>query len=174
MSDDRRPRRGSQPEQGNVRPTSVRDLLMSGLAGGIAGWLVVKIADTVDATPPQVPWSAPIALLLAAAFVGILAWRTHQQIQVRHERPESSTAVALLVLGKASAMAGVAVAVGYLGFALHFIDRIDVSAPRERVIRAGVAIVAGVVLCVAGLLLERACKVPPGKDEDPSDTSATD
>lgn len=163
-----------RPDEGNVRPTSIRDLLMAALAGGIAGWLIVRIAQAADLTPPQVPWSAPFALLAAAAFVGVLAWTTHQQIQVRRERPESSRAVALLVLGKASAIAGIAVAFGYFGFAVNFVNRMEVSSPRERVIRAGVAILAGIALCLAGLLLERACKVPPGKDDETSTDSTTD
>jgi hypothetical protein len=73
--------------------------------------------------------------------------------------------VAFLVLGKASALAGAAVAGGYLGFALMFLTRVDASTPRDRVIRSAVAVVAGVALAVAGLRLERACKVP-GLDDD--------
>jgi hypothetical protein len=47
-----------------------------------------------------------------------------------------------------------------------FLTRLDAAAPRDRVIRSAVAIVAGVVLCIMGLLLERACKVPLEPDED--------
>jgi hypothetical protein len=46
-----------------------------------------------------------------------------------------------------------------------FLTRLDASAPRDRVIRSAVAVVAGIVLCVMGLLLERACKVPTEPDE---------
>ena len=41
----------------------------------------------------------------------------------------------------------------------------NAAAPRDRVIRSALAIVAGVVLCVMGLLLERACKVPTEPDD---------
>ena len=51
------------------------------------------------------------------------------------------------------------------GSPLMFVTRLDAAAPRDRVIRSAVAIVAGVVLCVMGLLLERACKVPTEPDE---------
>ena len=117
-------------------------------------------ANAFDLIPPEVPWTAPIGLILAAALVGALAYLTHQRIQVRRERIEPSRAVAFLVLGKASALAGALVAGGYFGFALMFLGRLDADAPRERVIRSAVAIVAGIALCIAGLLLERACKVP--------------
>ena len=95
-----------------------------------------------------------------------MAYATHQRIQVRRERIEPQRAVAFLVLGKASALAGALVAGGYLGFALMFLTRLDAAAPRDRVIRSAIAVVAGIVLCVMGLLLERACKVPTEPDDD--------
>ena len=79
---------------------------------------------------------------------------------------EPRRAVAFLVLGKASALAGALVAGGYLGFALNFLTRLDAASPRDRVIRSAVAVVAGIALMVGGLLLERACKVPGSDDED--------
>lgn len=151
---------------GSVTQTPVRALVVAAVFGGLAGWLVVVTANALDAVPPRIPWSAPIGLAVFAALVGVLAWTTHQRIQVRRERMEASRAVAFLVLGKASALAGALVAGGYLGFALLFVGNIDASSPRERVIRSAVALVAGVGLCVAGLLLERSCKVPGADDDD--------
>lgn len=144
---------------------------MAGLAGGIAGWSVAKLAQVFDSTPPQIPWSAPLALVLAAAFVGYLAYLTNQQLQVRRVRIPANRAVAMLVLGKSAAMGGVAVAVGYLGFALNFVARLDVEAPRERVVRSVVAILGGSLLCVGGLLLERSCRVSED-DVDGDETRA--
>ena len=46
-----------------------------------------------------------------------------------------------------------------------FLTRIDAVAPRDRVIRSGVAVLGGIALCITGLALERACKVP-GEDDD--------
>ena len=140
---------------------------MAALFGAVAGWLVVVTANALDLLPPRIPWSAPIGLAVFAALVGVLAWSTHQRIQVRRERMEPQRAVAFLVLGKASALAGALVAGGYLGFAVMFLARFDAAAPRDRVIRAAVAILAGVLLSVAGLRLERACKVPGDDDDEP-------
>ena len=151
---------------GSVDLTPFRALVVAAVFGGLAGWLVVVIANAFDLIPPEVPWTAPIGLILVAALVGALAYATHQRIQVRRERIEPQRAVALLVLGKASALAGALVAGGYFGFALMFLARLDAAAPRDRVIRSAVAIVAGVALCIMGLLLERACKVPTEPDED--------
>jgi H+/Cl- antiporter ClcA len=155
-----------EPSGGSVNLTPFRALIVAAVFGGLAGWLVVVIANAFDLIPPEVPWTAPIGLILVAALVGALAYATHQRIQVRRERIEPQRAVALLVLGKASALAGALVAGGYFGFALMFLARLDAAAPRDRVIRSAVAIVAGIVLCIMGLLLERACKVPTEPDED--------
>jgi uncharacterized membrane protein len=155
-----------EPSGGSVNLTPFRALVVAAVFGGLSGWLVVVIANAFDLIPPEVPWTAPIGLILVAALVGALAYATHQRIQVRRERIEPQRAVALLVLGKASALAGALVAGGYFGFALMFLARLDAAAPRDRVIRSAVAIVAGVALCIMGLLLERACKVPTEPDED--------
>jgi H+/Cl- antiporter ClcA len=155
-----------EPSGGSVNLTPFRALVVAAVFGGLSGWLVVVIANAFDLIPPEVPWTAPIGLILVAALVGALAYATHQRIQVRRERIEPQRAVALLVLGKASALAGALVAGGYFAFALMFLTRLDAAAPRDRVIRSAVAIVAGIVLCIMGLLLERACKVPTEPDED--------
>ena len=155
-----------EPSGGSVNLTPFRALVVAAVFGGLSGWLVVVIANAFDLIPPEVPWTAPIGLILVAALVGALAYATHQRIQVRRESIEPQRAVALLVLGKASALAGALVAGGYFAFALMFLARLDAAAPRDRVIRSAVAIVAGIVLCIVGLLLERACKVPTEPDED--------
>ncbi|SDR76775.1 Protein of unknown function [Friedmanniella luteola] len=156
-----------QPGGGSVDLTPRRALVVAALFGGLVGWLVVVTANAFDLIPPRIAWSAPIGLVVFAALVGALAWTTHQRIQVRRERMDPQRAVAFLVLGKASALAGALVAGGYLGFALNFVTKLDASTPRDRVIRSAVAVVAGLALMVGGLLLERACKVPDSDDDDP-------
>ena len=157
----------SQVPSGNqVTSTPRRALVVAALFGGLAGWLLAVSTSALDVVPPSIPWSAPVGLLVVAALVGAIAWSTHQQIQVRRERMEPSRAVAFLVLGKASALGGALVAGGYLGYALSFVGRFEADGPRERVIRSLVAMVGGIALGVAGLLLERACRVPFDEDEE--------
>lgn len=157
----------SQTPTGNqVTSTPRRALVVAALFGGLAGWLLAVTTAALDVVPPSIPWSAPVGLFVVGALVGAMAWSTHQQIQVRRERVEPQRAVAFLVLGKASALGGALVAGGYLGYALSFVARFDAEGPRERVIRSIVAIVGGLGLMIAGLLLERACRVPHDEDEE--------
>jgi hypothetical protein len=155
-----------RPTGGSIKITPPRALAVAALFGALAGWLVVAAANSFDLVAPQVPWTAPVGLFLIAALVGVIAYSTHQRIHVRRQRIEPQRAVAFLVLGKASALAGALVAGGYLTYALMFITRLDAVAPRDRVIKSAVAAVAGVALAVAGLLLERACRVPKADDEE--------
>jgi uncharacterized membrane protein YdcZ (DUF606 family) len=161
-----------QGPSGSVNLTPARALAVAALFGAIGGWVVVITANALDLSPPRVPWTTPIAVILVAALVGALAYSTYQRLHVRRERMEPQRAVAFLVLGKASALAGAVVAGGYLAYALMFVTRMDAATPRERVIRSLVAMVTGIVLSIAGLLLERACRVP--RDSDSERESAAD
>ena len=154
------------PTPGSVQLTPPRALAVAALLGGLCGWLVVVATNAFDVSAPQVPWTTPVGLVLISALVGVLAYSTHQRLQVRRMRMLPERAVAFLVLGKASALAGAVVAGGYLTYALLFVSRFDAEAPRERVLRSAVTVVAGVALSIAGLLLERACKVPGADDTD--------
>lgn len=156
-----------------TRPTSNRSLAIAGAVGAAAAWLLVVSANALGLIPPQVPWTAPGGVAIIALLVAGLAYSTWQRIQVRRERIESQRAVGYLVLGKACALAGATVAGGYLMYALLFVSRWEADAPRDRVIRAGLAVVAGVGMMLAGLWLERACRVPRSDDDDPSDPRRT-
>ena len=65
-----------QPSDGSLHLTPFRTLVVAALFGGLAGWLLVVIANAFDVIPPEVPWTAPIGLILVAALVGVLAY-TH-------------------------------------------------------------------------------------------------
>jgi len=133
--------------------------------GAMSGYALVVIAESFSDTAPVVQWAWVGALVVIAGAVGGLAYTTYRTIQRDRRRMEPHRAVNLLLLGKASALAGAFTAGGYLGFAAPFLDNLDAQLPRERVIRCVVAAVVAVVISICGLLLERACRVPPGGDD---------
>lgn len=154
----------SPPGQGTVGPTRAGVLLVCAVLGGILGFLLVPIAEELSGTAPRVEWTSAAVLVLIGAMVLALAYSTHRTIHRERKRMDPRRAVNLLLLAKAAALAGAVFAGGYLGFALHFIDNMDVDLPRERVIRSASAAVASIVVMISGLLLERACRVPRGDD----------
>lgn len=72
-------------------------------------------------------------------------------------------AVNRLVLARACAIVGSLMLGGYLGYALSWVGNAAELAD-DRVLRSGAASIGGLLVVVAALLLERACRV--GSDED--------
>jgi peptidoglycan/LPS O-acetylase OafA/YrhL len=166
---DRAPRNGDKPEPppGSVRPTSRRLLVAIAVLGVAVGLTMVKAVEARGGVAPAVSWLTLIAWAFLAALLFAAARNTHQRVQVRRERIEPSRAVFLLMIGKASAFVGALCAGVYAGFALSFLQAVGSSGPRNRVIMAGAAAVVSVLVVTAGLLLERACRVPEDPDKTP-------
>jgi hypothetical protein len=160
---DDRPPGGEPPGGGHVRPTTAGVVVGFGLAGLVGGWLIRPLATRLDQTAPVVSWIQVtvlwfVVLILAAAAWGM--WRLRQ----RGVRLEPHRAVNRLVLAKACALVGALVAGGYAGYALAWLG-VDAELAEQRMLRSGVAALAGIGMCAAALLLERACRVRKGDDE---------
>ncbi|MGW1340433.1 DUF3180 domain-containing protein [Kribbella sp. NPDC002412] len=154
------------PRPGSVRPTSRWLLVAIAVLGAAIGLTMVQAIESGGGVAPAVSWLTLVAWAFLAALLFVAARNTHQRIQVRRERVEPSRAVFLLLIGKASAFVGALCTGVYAGFALSFLEAVGSSGPRNRVIMAGAAAVVSVLVVTAGLLLERACRIP----EDPDDT----
>ncbi len=150
----------------HLRPTAAVTLAFSALAGLAVGGLVRPLIERNGGVAPSVTWAAPLTLAVFAIVLLALARQTYQTIHERKESIEPRRAVNLLVLGKASALAGAAVAGAYAGYALSFANDMDAALPRERVTRSVVACLVALGVMAGGLLLERACRVPGHDDED--------
>ena len=157
-----------------VRHTSALSLTATGGAGVVAGRLFRTVIEAFDGSAPRVGWPASVSLLFAAGVLGGFAWNTWQSLHKRRERMTSDHGIKMLALAKASALVGALVAGGYLGYALAFVDAFETSFGKERVIHAGLASVAGLLVMIAGLLLERALRVPEDEDEDGKGNAQTD
>ncbi|WP_329003868.1 DUF3180 domain-containing protein [Kribbella sp. NBC_00709] len=155
------------PRPGSVRPTSRRLLIAIAVLGVAIGVTMVKAIESGGGVAPTVSWLTLVAWAFLAALLFAAARNTHQRIQVRRERVEASRAVFLLMIGKASAFVGALCTGVYAGFALSFLQAMGSSGPRNRVIMAGLAAVISVLVVTAGLLLERACRIPEDPDETP-------
>lgn len=156
---------------GTVRRTGWQTLGVAAVAGAGVGWLLFDVPDRFGLPLPPLPLIASIVIGLLALSVGFLAWTTHRRVQVRREPMAQGRAVAILALGKACLIAGVALAFGYGAVIAYFLNRLGAELPRERVISAIVAVVTSTGLAIAGGLLERACIIPgpPSGDATPKD-----
>lgn len=149
------------PSPGSLRPTSGRALAICAVLGLVFGWSLHPIAHQVTGEAPRVSWSQPLALVLVAAIMGFLAGHTWRTVQVQGRRLDAQRAVNRLVLARACALAGALVAAAYAGFALSWLG--DASHLADRWIgRSLVAATAAAGVLAASLMLESACRTPPG------------
>ena len=155
---------GPGPEH-RLQPTGPAGLSILGALGLIAGWVFHQVTDTPTSVPPQVPWAQPLALTLVACILGWTAWVTHRTIAHRPARLSPHQAVNRLVLARACAYVGALAAGFYFGYAISWLGVTSSDMAGEHVLRAACGGVAGLLVVTAGLLLERACRVPPEDDE---------
>jgi hypothetical protein len=146
-----------------MSPTGLAVLAAIGL---IAGWMFHRVADSSTGLPPQVPWAQPLTLFLVACILGGTAWSTRRTIQQRPRQLSPHQAVNRLVLARACAYVGALAAGAYIGYAVSWRGVNSSDLAGQRAFRSACAGVAGLLIVVGGLLLERACRVPP-KDDEP-------
>jgi hypothetical protein len=153
-----------------VRATRVGTLLA--IAALLAG-VVYLAAELAYGSLPQPPVSASVTVVLLALAELALAKVVRDRVQHRLDsrgRPPRRVLHPLQVaraaaLAKASSLTGAAVLGGYAGLFAWTAPRADVlSAAADDAPVAGATAMAGLLLVVAALLLERACRVPEPPD----------
>jgi hypothetical protein len=154
-----------QPSDGHLRPTGAGVVTAWAAAGLVGGWLLHPVAERVNGTAPVVTWLQPVSILLVAAIVGGTAWATWRAVQVRGEWLEPHRAVNRLLLARSCVLVGALLAGGYFGYALSWID-VQSALAAQRAWRSAAGGLAGILVVVAALLLERACRVR-SEDEQP-------
>jgi Protein of unknown function (DUF3180) len=147
-----------------MAPTQLRVLLVVGLVGGAIGWLVGRILDAYSsAGHPNLSWLTAGLLLFVAVLLLIAARAAGGWVRERrYARTMNALIVArLLAIAKAAAVFGALVCGGYAGYGLFIVQLLESSAGQRRALIAGVTAVSGLIVMLAALRLERACRVPP-------------
>ncbi|HVE99679.1 MAG TPA: DUF3180 domain-containing protein [Mycobacteriales bacterium] len=143
-----------------MKPTRWRDLLGIAALTGLVSWLLVR---RFYGDIPPLPYSAAVTTFLLAAAELYLAPAIRARLAGRpRTKPIMPIAVArTAALAKASSVLG-ALSVGcWTGALGYLLSRLDLRHARADAVVAGVSAAVGVLLVVAALRLERACRVPP-------------
>lgn len=152
-----------------MTPTKLPVLALVLLLATALGYL---IAETSYSQLPPLPPAAPVTLGLLALVEGWMAFVVRGKIRGRRPggRPMHALQVArAAVVAKASSLGGVVVGGGYAGiFLWTFNRRGDIATYADDARVAGLAAAAGVLLAVAALCLERACRTPTPPTNDPA------
>jgi F0F1-type ATP synthase membrane subunit c/vacuolar-type H+-ATPase subunit K len=131
--------------------------------GLVSGWLFHRVVYGGPRFAPMVSWGQPLALVLVAAILLGTAWSTRRSIRQWHGALSPHHAVNRLVLARACAYVGSLMAGAYFGYAVSWLG-VDSDLQTQRLITSAIAGVSGLLVVAAGLILERACRVPPEDD----------
>jgi hypothetical protein len=149
-----------------MKPSSIRFLFaVAAVTAGLSYLLVL----TVYGHLPQVPTFGPVSLVFLAVAEGVGASSIKARLAGKSgTKPIEPLAVArLAALGKASALAGALTAGAYAGMLVYVLQHLDRRVSAHDAVASGFGVFASVLLVVAALLLEQACRrpdVPPGPD----------
>ena len=149
-----------------MRPTRIRVLVALLVGVAAVTWGVLQIMLDRGAVLPPLTWTAPSCIALLAIVVLATALGLRARLDDPAKRPHPLSMARMAVLGKASAHVGPIVGGLYAGYLLVLLPGLEIASRRDRSVLCLVALLASIGLSVAGLLLERACRVPPsGTDE---------
>jgi hypothetical protein len=149
-----------------MRPTSLSTLCVAALAMAALAWLA--ISNFYRYVPP-LTLIPPLTMLGLAGVEAVLAWNTKARIDRREGAPPvNPLAVAwYVVLAKASALGGALFTGVYAGLLVGLLpQRGRLTAADHDLPPTIVGLVGALALTLAGLWLERSCRVPPSPDDD--------
>jgi hypothetical protein len=152
--------------QPRMRPTSLASLAVAALGMAALAWIVI---NNFYGDMPTLPWLPPLVMIGLALVEAVLAQNTKARIERRDgTEPVNPLTVAwYVVLAKASALGGALFAGLYLGLLSWLLPERGFNTHVDHDLPQAVAgLVGSVGLTLAGLALERACRVPPTPPDD--------
>ena len=129
------------------------------------GVAVADLYDTLVGLRMPVPWTT--AITVVAIDLGLLGWTLVFRNRLKREGIHLNPFVAMrtAALAVAASRAGALVAGFFAGVGFWYALDLSVSIARERLIICAVSAVAGVVLALIAIWLERICRLPKDPDD---------
>ena len=142
------------------------------VVGLVLGLIVAQLSAGFGYVFPASPISLPISLLvlaLANYLFSFPIYRYRKQLGrykegIRPERPNPFYAVRVLILARASVLAGALFAGWHVGVIIWLVS--FSVAPENLMLTSSFGLVAAVALTIGGLVSQWNCKTPPSSDSD--------
>lgn len=142
-------------------------LVLAAVAMTALGWFGLRLVEGRGAAVPEPGWLALVVMLALGVLVIVAGWQVKQVRDGKAERHVSPLRAArTLVLGQAAALTGAALVGWYLANVLHLLPDSDVESQRGRIGPFVVHVVVALALAVAGMVVQRWCRLHPRDDED--------
>lgn len=144
--------------------------LLAGLLviAGVLTWSGLQVWISTGHGEPDLMWRTTLTIALLALAVFGVGWPVRQWVNGdKSRRIDALRAARTAALAKAASVAGALLSGLFTGWCVHYLPTAGIAARRSELIVAAVDVVASVLLLVAGLVVERYCRVPPDGDDDP-------
>jgi hypothetical protein len=148
----------------------VSTLVLTGVAVLVLAWLVMRWVEGNSRSVPDPGWIGAAAMLFLGGGILVAGW------QVRKFRDGVSgatmtplRAARTLVLGQAAALTGAALTGWYTALLLVLLPDADIESQRSRMWPFVLHALVAVALAVAGLLVQRWCRIRPRDEGDEED-----
>lgn len=156
------------------RGVTVRLVLLVGLVATALAYLALRFWTAQGEALPPSSWGALIVLVFMACGVFFAGLPVRRFLRGQAKKPlNPMRAMRTVVLAQASALTGALVAGWYLAQILVLLPDFDVPSRRALVWRLAALAAGGVLMVVAGLLVQAMCRVDgdhrnqgPGQDLD--------
>lgn len=158
-------KRPTDPPPGVV-PARIGQVALIAVLATAASWALLDLWAGSGGDPLPLPWTAVAGTVALAIAVVSLGVPVRRWVAGRRDRPlDPLYAARAFVLAKAAAYGGAVLTGWYAGQALSLLPDV-VGVRRERLVMAALAAAAAVGIIVAGLVVQRWCRVPPSDDDD--------
>jgi hypothetical protein len=128
-------------------------------------WSGLRVWVATGGTEPELFWRTTLTIgLLTVAVVGI-GWPVRQWVGGdRSRRIDALRAARTAALAKAATFAGALLVGFFAGHTVQFLPTVEIAARRSQLVVGLVDLVVSALLLVAGLVVERWCRVPPDEE----------
>jgi hypothetical protein len=143
-----------------------RLVLLVGLVVTAFGYLAFRIWTTQGGALPQASWGALIVLVFLACGVFFAGLPVRRFLRGQSRKPLNPIrAMRTVVLAQASALTGALVTGWYLALILVLWPDADIASKRSLMWWAAALAAGGVLMVVAGLVVQRMCRVDKNDGE---------
>jgi len=147
---------------------TIRLVLLVGLVVTALGYLALRIWTAQGGALPPAPWAALIVLVFMACGVFFAGLPVRRFLRGQAKKPLNPIrAMRTVVLAQASALTGALVTGWYLAQILELLPDVDIASVRSLAWRLAALAAGGVLMVVAGLVVQGMCRVD--KDRRDSD-----
>ncbi|MEW1956383.1 DUF3180 domain-containing protein [Kineococcus sp. NPDC059986] len=149
-----------------MKPTRPGLLLALGFLAAVGAWSALQVWVSSGNSEPDLMWRTTVTIgLLVLAVLGV-GWPVKQWVEGdKSRRIDALRAARTAALAKAASVAGALLVGVFLGWGVHYLPTLHIAARRSEAWVAVGDVVVSALLVVAGLVVERWCRVPPEDDD---------